>query len=148
MYPLKLRIVIVLIAVLTIIAAVWQLQERKMSEQRHATEIANVTSRLEYIASAIQSGINNANNVDEARVLASLGEVALSLAHPRASVSFHNKVTIKFTHGLNTRSPEIMCLNPEGKRMYAGAITAIDENTVILNMVTPSTGSCTAESAH
>jgi hypothetical protein len=64
---------------------------------------------------------------------------------PLASVTFYRETLVKFKHGLYTRAPKISCLDPEGKAMYAGSITPLDENTVMLNMVTPLTGSCSAE---
>jgi hypothetical protein len=66
---------------------------------------------------------------------------------PAASVTLYRETLVKFKHGLNTRAPLITCRDPNGMPMYPGsALMPLDENTVMLNMVTPQTGSCSAVS--
>jgi len=102
-FPLKWRLTLIGIAVLTIAAAVWQEIDLRQEKRQHGETQAAV------------------------------------------SVSFYNERFVRFNHGLKTRAPRITCLDPQGKAMYPGSITPLDENTVMLNMVTPLTGSCSAE---
>jgi hypothetical protein len=149
-FPLKWRITISGLAVLTIVAALWQQKntaqekqeardEFQAARQQYAVDIAIVKTRLEDLALAV------AKAAEKAPELLPLADRSRALAQLPAHVSFYRQTLVTFVHGLNSRAPRITCLDSEGKPMYPGAITPLDENTTVINLVTPLTGSCSAQ---
>ena len=59
------------------------------------------------------------------------------------TIPFTNKSTVRFVHGLNTKSPQVTCY-VKGEAFEPLTTTPVDDNTVVITFNSPVSGNCSA----
>jgi hypothetical protein len=154
-FPLRWRVAICSVAILAVIAALWQqknaAQEKWESreeflrlKQLYAVDMAIVKTRLDDIKLSVDTQAQK--NPDLKPLGDAIGNAIGKLArYPEPpSMSFKSETEVRFVHGLNTRTPQIVCVNAAGSSLSDPNFTVVDPNTVTIHWAMPQSGSCSA----